>query len=524
MKLPILQTDQGIATGPAPQASLALYGAPAGAASDLALDTGRVATGVSIQYAQIEAEKEKKRQTTEAMDLFTDASRATNALHMALMTAPDRDSKTHLGRFDEGFKAIQQATLDKTQDPGVRGATQALLKRLYLEESNKAMRAANEMFLDEEKAATIQTTTTMTQEAAAASTEAGRQFYLGLLTGFLESKRGIWTRQEIQKMQTEAKEEVYGNAARREINAAAGGGADPGAVDLEPYLRHLPLSKQTQLSEYQARKQEATVRERVRLQEKQDREQAQREEEERKAQVDVLDDLADTGALSEDALREARENRVAIGTDYRRLAEKVRNRLQAGGRTDDAVYNRLELDLLENPQSHSAAEIRRIQITGKLAATGPRSAASLIKLIKDAKDKPDKDITKEPLFQQGLHDLRESLRGGKGPLESLTGQEQGRLENAEREYHDIARSGKFPLADLPEMARKIIDRKRKEMPGQMQGDPTGAYRLRYTNPKDLMEAFRLGLIPEAEFNRQVNMMKEMGLIPAGAPTKSDGGR
>jgi hypothetical protein len=39
-----------------------------------------------------------------------------------------------------------------------------------------------------------------------------------------------------------------------------------------------------------------------------------------------------------------------------------------------------------------------------------------------------------------------------------------------------------------------------------------------------MEAFRLGLIPEAEFNRQVNRMKEMGLIPAGAPTKSDGGR
>jgi hypothetical protein len=211
--------------------------------------------------------------------------------------------------------------------------------------------------------------------------------------------------------------------------------------------------------------------------------------------------------------------------DYRRLAEKIRNRQQAGGQTDNEVYNRLELDLLQNPRSHSKAEIRRIQITGRLAASGERSAATLLKLIDDAEQKPDKDITKEPLFQQGLRDIRESLRGGKGPLESLTGLEQGRMENAEREYHDLARSGKFPLADLPEMARKIIDRKRKEAPGQMQGDPTGRYRLRYANPKDLIEAWRLGVIPEAEFNRQVNMMKEMGLIPAGAPAKTgDGGR
>lgn len=236
-------------------------------------------------------------------------------------------------------------------------------------------------------------------------------------------------------------------------------------------------------------------------------------EAERKRAVDELDDLADRGELSPERLTQARKDRVAVDDDFRRLAGKLRTGAAAGGRTDDVVYNRLELDLKENALSHSAKEIRRIQDEGKLAATGPRSAATLLTLIGDeTTGAAAKDITQQPLFKEGIHDIRMSLRGGKGPLESLTGEEQGRLENAEREYHDIARSGKVGLSDLPETARKIIDRKRREVQPLMGGDPTGLARLRYTKPGDLLEAKKAGIISEAEFNRQFWLMESMGLF------------
>ena len=516
MKLPILQTDQGIPQVPAPQASMQLYGAAAGAAGDLAEATGRSAHYLAGQRLQIEAEKARIRQGTEAMDLFVDASKRVNALHLALKTTPDLDEATHVSRFTTGFREIRDETLARTTDPGVRTALQRMFQRLDLEESRKAELEANAMFRDGQKAAIAQSLVHLEQQAGSADTEGGRNFYLGVAAGYLQSKRGVLSQQEIQKMQQGMTETVYGNAARRAIDA------NPDA-DVNDLLKRVPLTEQTRLAEYQVRKQDAAARERQRLQEKEEREAVKAAEAERKAAVDQLDLDADAGTLTWDRLRQAIDERVAIDTDARRLTDKLTKQREAGGRTDDAVYNALELRLLENPQSVSDAEIRRVQRSGKLAASGPRSAATLLRLTKDL---GDKDITKQELFQQGLRDIRGSLRGGKGPLESLTGTEQGRLENAEREYHDIARSGKVDLTALPELARKIIDRKRKELPAAMAGDPEAMSSLRYTNPADLLAARKAGLIPDAEFNRQFQKMRELGLIKAGPSpaTETPGGR
>ena len=97
-----------------------------------------------------------------------------------------------------------------------------------------------------------------------------------------------------------------------------------------------------------------------------------------------------------------------------------------------------------------------------------------------------------------------------------------------REYHDIARSGKFDETQLPEVARKIVDRVRTQTP-LMMGDPDPLTKLRYQTPKELFDAKTAGIIPDAEFNRQFRLMQQLGILkgpgkdtpkmPAGTPTK-----
>jgi hypothetical protein len=265
---------------------------------------------------------------------------------------------------------------------------------------------------------------------------------------------------------------------------------------------------------------------------KRDKAAAEAAETQRKVQLDQLYRMADEGTLTNERLTLAEDLRIAIGADARALRAAVRSGSAAGGRTDDEVYNRLELDLLENPRSHSAREVRRIQAEGKLAASGNRSAATLLKLIGDETAAASaKDISQKPLFKQGLHELRQSLRGGAGPLESLTREAATRLENAEREYHDLARSGKIGEEALPETARRIVERLRKQAPLDM-GDPEVPTLLRYRTPKDLLDAKAAGIIPDAEFNRQFKLMQSLGLFnkPGATPTpaktegKPSGGR
>jgi hypothetical protein len=275
--------------------------------------------------------------------------------------------------------------------------------------------------------------------------------------------------------------------------------------------KHTPAGMQLDVAESLMRQQEAA-------QNRRDVMLAKDAEAARTAEVDELDGRADRGELGDAELRIKITERVVRGEDARRLSEKVRKAGTFGGRTNDEVYNRLELDLKENPYSRSAGEIRRIQEAGNLAATGPRSAATLLDLIPaDAKDTPagkgaaEKDITQKPLFKQGLHELRESLRGGIGQLESLTREAATRLENAEREYHDMARSGKVDETALPEVARRIVDRLRAQTPLQA-GDPEPAMLLRYASPQALLKAKEQGIIPAAEFNRQFKLMQSLGIL------------
>lgn len=292
-------------------------------------------------------------------------------------------------------------------------------------------------------------------------------------------------------------------------------------------LRHTSAGAQLDLADSLMRQQEAA-------QNRRDVKLAKEADEARAAEVDELDGRADRGELTDAELRLKITERVVRGDDARRLSTKVRAAGTFGGRTNDEIYNRLELDLRENPYSRSAKEIRRIQEEGNLAATGPRSAATLLDLVpEDAKDPSgkvasEKDITQRPLFKQGLTELNDSLRGGVGPLESLTREAATRLENAKREYHDIARSGKFDEMQLPEVARKIVDRLRTQTP-LMMGDPDPLTKLRYQTPKELFDAKTAGIIPDAEFNRQFRLMQQLGIMkgpgkdtpkmPAGTPTK-----
>jgi F0F1-type ATP synthase epsilon subunit len=270
-------------------------------------------------------------------------------------------------------------------------------------------------------------------------------------------------------------------------------------------LRHTKPEAQMNLADSLMRGEEAA-------QKRRDEKMAKEAEEARKAAVDELDDKADRGELTDAELRLARTDRIAKDDDFRRLSTKVRAAGTFGGRTDNDLYNQVELDILENPHSRGVGEIRRMADEGRLAKTGPRSAATLMKLLDDEKKSAEtKDITQKPLFKQGMHEIEESLRGGVGPLESLTREAATRLENAKREYHDVARSGKFDDTQLPEVARKIVDRLRAQTP-LMMGDPEAVSKLRYQTPADLLAAQRAGIIPEAEFNRQFKLMGELGLL------------
>jgi hypothetical protein len=296
---------------------------------------------------------------------------------------------------------------------------------------------------------------------------------------------------------------------------------------------NLAVDTQLRLAETLTNRRDARVREQDRLAEKNERALAKAAEAERELVTDGYDERAARGDLSHEELNQAVRDRVIRPDDARRIRKSIYDfqgdaakasaaASVAGGKTDDAVYNRIELDILSRSRPVSRQEIRALQQNGKLAASGPRSAASLLKMVEDAAlaaEGTGKDITKHPMFDQGLDDIK-TLRMGKGIMSDLTDAEALRLRNAVREYHDIARSGKFTPSQLPEVARKIVDRALSERsPLERPALPaTAAQQLRYRNPTDLAAAKKAGLIPDAEFNRQVDLMIEAGIIPKpGAP-------
>ena len=513
MKIPQVLAQESVALARIPRIGSSFNGQ-----GEAALGQGIANVGVALGRIA-EAEQAKRNQFGR-----DEAAHAAAAVELDLKTfGADLDvTERDPDRYEQAMQRRVQETTDRaaaalTSEEG-RAVFQQKMGPALVDLLVGARRRANTLYV--ERGTAMLDDTTANTLALIGATRFGddetflRQTRNGYeaITGAMPYLGAVETGKRRRAFQTEALE-TYANSA---IEANQFDPTDSRWVGMDPGRFEIIRRRAATVAE-------ARVREEIRLEEKLEKKEAKEAERERQRLVDNLDELADNGDLTAEMLRSAKEDRIAIDDDYRRLATKVREGTAAGGRTSDAIYNKLELDLLENPFSHSAREIRRIQAAGNLAASGPRSAATLLKMIPDSEAASAKDITQRPLFKQGLHELRESLRGGVGPLESLTREQATRLENAEREYHDIARSGKVGDQEFPEVARKIVDRVRKQVPAV--GDPETRRLLRYQTPQDLLAAKQAGLINDAEFNRQFKLLQQLGLIGAGPqPKESSGGR
>ena len=427
-------------------------------------------------------------------------------------------------RVDENLRAAREGVGKAIQSPRARllfdraaekFTTTQSIKGKYagLELSDAFVKAGTDTLLRQDATAAVFGKATPEEQAAGITDEAKQE--AGLTRG-LGRIQNLLSRRILSGTEADAKTaEFLANVQRGHAKKAAMDPEQTGAVIDALNSGGYPLIGTTGQQMDLARE---IMNERDAYNKKLEEKTTAASEAERKAQVDALDSLADRGELRPDVLETARRDRVATGEDYRRLSKKVREFSAAGGTTDDQVYNRMELDILQNPKRSPEgvaavkAQIRAQQEAGKFAASGPRSAATLMKMVEDESTAAQaKDITQDPQFKQGLQELHRSLMNGKSALESLTREENTRLENAEREYHDLARSGKFDNTDLPEVARRIVDRVRKQQP-LMMGEPSPALMLRYQSPKELLDAKKAGIIPEAEFNRQFKLMGDLGLL------------
>ena len=523
MKLRQIVATEGI-PGSIPAGTPAGWGAPAAALAEGTQQLGREAARTSVIYAHAEAAMREAESKVEASEQFTSLKER--------LAASEQVTRDRLGKdlhpdeyTTEVTKAITEAMKESEaalrypesrarfrQQAGLYAAEQRIKARAEgVKIKHTILNVREDLELDKLANDAVYSATQADKDAAR---DRGLEIIEGGLAG------GRRTEADVRAQSRRFIGNITRGRILSEFNDPSKQEQIIGLLNQGKYPT-LDPDDQVKLATHLMTVREAKQREAIRLQEKQEKEDAKREEKAREAEVDTLDVLADDGKLSAETLRQAIADRVVMGADARRLSDKIRTGGAAGGRTDDGVYNKLELDLLENPLSHSGREIRRIQASGKLAASGPRSAATLLKLIPDDKERAEKDITQKPLFKQGLHELRESLRGGVGPLESLTREQATRLENAEREYHDLARSGKFGEEALPEVARKIVERLRKQTPAT--GDPDTRRLLRYASPQDLLAAKKAGLIPDAEFNRQMELMRQLGILTAPTPKGSTSG-
>ncbi|HUG36472.1 MAG TPA: hypothetical protein VML54_05945 [Candidatus Limnocylindrales bacterium] len=292
-----------------------------------------------------------------------------------------------------------------------------------------------------------------------------------------------------------------------------------------------PLDEQQRLARTLQDQLDAREREDVRRAEKIERETEKRLEETRKIAVDELDSRARAGTLGLDELEDKRRDRVAIGDDYRRLHDLVKRAAAAGGRTDDAAYNAMELRLLSREVSGPRArrEILALERIDRLAPSGERSAATLLKMVKDdeavesANAKSGKDITKDPMFDQGLDDIKQALPASSGPFGNFDDTLLTRRRNAIREYHDKARAKGMTPSGLPEEARKIVDRYLKEQPSQILNMSGLESQLRYRDEAHLNRENDAGRVPKDEYVRQEAIFSAIAKRDAAAK-KGTGGK
>ncbi len=354
-RLPIEYNETGLAVPQARGISLAQAGAAAGSAAAGAEQAGADLSRGAFAIAHVEAQKAKYAAGTEAMELFTNAAQRVEDLHLSLKTAPDADPQTHVARFEQGFKDIATEEVAKSDNPLVKQTAQKLLDRLKLESTLQARKDANAMFLDREKASVAQTLENMEKASAQATTPQGRTFYNGLAVGYLQSKRGVLTEQQIQKLSSDFIERTSINAAHQAIDA------DPFNAKLDTFTQGMDPQKVEQVQTYQFRAQQSALA----AEAKREKEIERETEKQRKIAVDQYERLAMDGKLTVKELDYANDNRLVMGEDYRR----IRTRIEKGPDrpSDPDVLTSLSARVHRSVPTVGQEELNRAQQTGKLS-------------------------------------------------------------------------------------------------------------------------------------------------------------
>lgn len=489
------------------QASGDAWAAPYAAAGAGLAGVSRTINEFVEDQQRLQKKKRESQQALEGFRLLMDARLGFDDVERA--AKEQNDHASYEQTVTGGYQNVIGTAMGGTNDPEVQALLAKKLGELALEGRIKARTYATELYTGQGRAEMADKLTVARDMITGTADPRERARLTGLAEGAIRAQVGsLYKPEEAQKAIAAFKRDLQESQAlvymRTEPKATAEALMTGGAG-----YEQLPADTRARLAGQAMNIDEAQQRDVVRIAEKNEKQLQEQMKQDRVALVDQLELDAEKGQLSMTALEEHIRNRTVMGDDARRLKKMVRDWQAAGGQTDDDTFNRLELDILAQSRAVSRQEIRSL-VPGKLAATGPRSAAALLKILDDAE--AAKDVTKNELFQQGLKDINQVFRQGKGPLESLTGAENARLTVAMREYHDLARSGKFGMEQMPELARKIVDRLQTERPVQPFGDPAPLLKLRYSTPKDLLKAYQDGLIPPGEFNRQMGLMLQLGII------------
>jgi hypothetical protein len=487
--------------------------------------TSRALDQLAQNLSTLEGQKLSVAGKHQAISLVTDYALALQDLESQLKQDPSPD---HARRYQEGAITARAALMARIPDPLVRAYVQEHTEPLLRGHVLEAKRFGDQLYFDSLEASRLRDADRLIDLAAQTTSPVVRDTLLGQLEGLYRAARegGVIRDPKLAKELKEKSAQFWEAIALREAQITDSPLALAEEVQNGPRFGALGPLDRLRVAERIRGLYREEQREFVRQQEKLEQQLTKAAEAARQARVDAAFARIDAGDMTEAELRRLGPRDPTMpgnggdgtfrGAEWRTALERMRHIREAGGTSDPNIYNRLETRILAREHMPSRKEILHTQ---GLAESGPRSRATLLKMVTDEQTTDAaKDITKDPFFDQGLDDIKLALRGGKGPLESLEPVAATRLRNAIREYHDVARTGRIPPRELPEQARKIVDRYLLEQ-RQPIGDPAGAMQLRYRDPAALADAFRRGLIPEAEFNRQVDLFRQLGILP---PPGSEG--
>lgn len=477
-----------------------------GSAAAGALATGAEQAGANLQrgisqLAAVEQEKAKFAAGTEAMELFTNAAQRTEDLHLSLKTANDADPTTHVARFEQGFKDIVADESVKTDNPLVKQAFGKLSQRYYLEASLQARKDANGMFLDREKASVASSLENLARQTSEATTPEGKQFLQGVAQGYLASKQGVLTAQEIQRLGSNFQERTVMDDVRSQVRA------DPFA-DVDKTVNRLSPENQERMTAFQESRQRQWIA-------TNDAYQKSLERQNEKQRQEILTDFearALKGGLSVEELDRARSARwIEKPDEYKRLYDLITagpkeqasepatlTRVIIGTHGDvptmsDRTLNDLhDAGLLNTPDWKAGLDRRRQRqdyIEGKFNADDTRLKAD-----------QERDLGKARALGQAefqIPAIYDKLEGNKGKVWSAY------LEEL------FARTQKGENA--MKVATEIIPRYKGVLGMEAQMDVTNLRKLLdpYEKPDDLDAALRDRTITQGEYEAKARLFREL---------------